>query len=77
MNIVVFPAYIVDADELRWMYACSLSLYQSLHNLGLTHVLRMYICGGTMEDQQCTGEMAEYRYEAAWRCSMWENMETR
>ena len=55
----------------------ALSLSQSLHNLGLTHVLRMYICGGTMEDQQCTGEMAEYQYEAAWRCSMWENMETR
>ena len=26
MNIVVFLAYSVDADELRWMYACSLSL---------------------------------------------------
>ena len=55
------------------MYACSLS--QSLHNLGLTHVLHMYLRGGIVEDQQCTGEMAEYQYEAAWRCSIWENME--
>ena len=55
----------------------SLSLSQSLHNLGLTHVLHVYLRGGGMEDQQCTGEMAEYQYEAAWRCSMWENMEAR
>ena len=59
------------------MYALSLSLSlsQSLHNLGLTHELCLR--GGSMEDQQCTGEMAEYQYEAAWRCSMWENMEER
>ena len=48
---------------------------QSLHNLGLTHELCLR--GGSTEDQQCTSEMAEYQYEAAWRCSMWENMEER
>ena len=59
------------ADVLK----CTLSLSQSLHNLGLTHELCLR--GGSMEDQQSTGEMAEYQYEAAWRCSMWENMEER
>lgn len=48
---------------------------QSLHRLGLSHVLRMYLCGvrgGTGEGKEGEGDMEEYLYESAWRCTRWD-----
>lgn len=46
----------------------SFSLLQSLRQLGLYHVLYMYVCGLSGEGAQ---DLSEYQYEAAWRCTQW------
>ena len=44
---------------------------QSLRQLGLYHVLNMYLCG--VEGVRGDGVgLTEYQYEAAWRCGQWE-----
>ena len=50
--------------------------FQSLQNLGLTHVLHMYLKGMGLTNPQQMKEVSEYQYEAAWRCSIWEPPET-
>ena len=47
---------------------------QSLHQLGLSHVLKMYLRGvmGESEPESYKDEqVSEYLYERAWRCSQW------
>ena len=43
--------------------------FQSLRQLGLYHVLNMYLCGS--EGVRREG-LIEYQYEAAWRCGQWD-----
>ena len=45
--------------------------FQSLRQLGLYHVLNMYLCGVEGVRGDCVG-LTEYQYEAAWRCGQWE-----
>lgn len=48
--------------------------FQSLRQLGLYHVLNMYLCGveGVRGDSVRGEGLTEYQYEAAWRCGQWE-----
>ena len=50
----------------------SLSLSQSLRQLGLYHVLYMYVCGHSGVRGEGEGDLSEYQYEAAWRCTQWD-----
>ncbi len=61
------------------------SFPQSLHHLGLSHVLKTYLKGvkkSSTDPEEGGDEVREYLYETAWRCSQWssdlqvENVET-
>ncbi len=51
----------------------SLVFLQSLHQLGLTPILNMYLCGveSVWGEGASGGEVGEYQYEAAWRMTHW------
>ena len=53
------------------------SLFQSLHNLGLSHVLNMYLTGVGVASPQSMLGLSRFQYEAAWRCSLWEDQHVR
>lgn len=57
-----------------YVYPDFMSFLQSLHHLGLSHVLKMYLCGVRGVEGEGTGgeDLDEYLYEAAWRCTQWE-----
>lgn len=54
------------------LYKYLISL-QSLHQLGLTPILNMYLCGvESVWGEGASGrEVEEYQYEAAWRMTHW------
>lgn len=52
---------------------------QSLHQLGLTPVLNLYLCGveSVWGEGVRDGDVGEYQYEAAWRMTRWGNQDER
>eukprot|EP00731_Ephydatia_muelleri_P031937 Em0023g444a len=51
------------------------NLMKCLQNLGLNHVLLTYLRGASSLSPH-TPQVAGYQYEAAWRCSIWDNSVT-
>ena len=43
-----------------------------MQNLGLSHILTVYIQGLRSEGMTFGPEMVEYQYEAAWRNAVWD-----
>ena len=51
-------------------------LFQCLHQLGLSHVLKLYLCGvRSIEGEWREGgeELEKHLYESAWRLTQWED----
>ena len=55
----------------------TLSSLQSLQSLGLTHVLNMYLTGVGAASPQSMQGLSRFQYEAAWRCAVWEDQNSR
>ncbi|XP_075858601.1 serine-protein kinase ATM isoform X1 [Microcebus murinus] len=47
-------------------------IIQALQNLGLCHILSIYLKGLDYENNECCAELQELRYQAAWRNMQWD-----
>eukprot|EP00071_Canis_lupus_P020251 XP_013968668.1 serine-protein kinase ATM isoform X1 [Canis lupus familiaris] len=48
-------------------------IIQALQNLGLCHILSIYLKGLDHENKECCAELQELHYQAAWRNMQWEH----
>ena len=53
------------------IFDCVFTSFQALQNLGLSHILSVYLKGLDYERREWCAELQELRYQAAWRNMQW------
>lgn len=69
--IVYFSSFLLSLIT----YFCGffLTLAQALQNLGLCHILSVYLKGLDDENKEWCAELQELHYQAAWRNMQWDH----